>query len=138
MAEFRVKSQQIKGSKLKMTRTMCHAKIHRATVTQTDLHYEGSITIDSEFLEAVDLLPYEKVQVVNINNGHRAETYIIKGPAGTGVIGINGALAHHHEVGDRVIIIGYKELEEAEARRLKPQLLVLDENNHILEKVTSS
>lgn len=120
-----------------MFRSMCHAKIHRATVTQTDLHYEGSITIDSNFLEAVGLLPYEKVQVVNINNGHRGETYIIKGDAGSGTIGINGALAHHHNVGDRVIIIGYKYMADAEAADLEPRLVVLDENNQMLEKETS-
>jgi len=117
-----------------MYRTMCHAKIHRATVTQTDLHYEGSITIDPDFLQRVDLLPYEKVQVVNINNGHRGDTYIIKGEAGSGIIGINGALAHHHKVGDRVIIIGYKVLENNEARLIEPKLIVLDENNQILDQ----
>ncbi len=118
-----------------MLREMCHAKIHRAAVTQTDLEYEGSITIDADFLDQVDLLPYEKVQVVNITNGHRGETYIIRGEPGSKIIGINGALAHHHNVGDRVIIIGYKYLEDAEARMMQPKLIVLDENNQILETV---
>jgi len=121
-----------------MFRNMCHAKIHRAAVTQTDFHYEGSITIDANFLHKVDLLPYERVQVVNISNGHRGETYIIEGEAGSGIIGINGALAHHHNVGDRVIIIGYKLMAEDKCRSCEPSLVVLDERNQIIEEKKGS
>src|SRR6201991_2868547 len=99
-----------------MLRTMLKSKIHRATVTQADLHYVGSVTIDADLLEAADLLPGEKVAIVDVTNGARLETYVITGQRGTGVIGINGAAAHLVHPGDLVIMIAYGQFEDAEAR----------------------
>lgn len=116
-----------------MYRNMCHAKLHLATITQCDLTYEGSITIDPDFLDAVGLKPYELVHVVNRNNGYRAETYIIEGERGSRVIGINGALARHAEINDRVIIIAYKWMTEADIPEgYSPRVLKLDEQNRVL------
>src|ERR1700761_7303105 len=97
-------------------RTMLKSKIHRATVTQADLHYVGSLRVDAELMRTADLLPGEQVHVVDINNGARLETYGIEGPPGSGVIGINGAAARLVHPGDLVIIISYASLEDAEAR----------------------
>src|SRR5919199_3569080 len=102
-----------------MFRTMFKSKIHRATVTQADLHYVGSLTIDQDLMDAADLLPGEQVQVVDIDNGARLETYVIAGPRGTGVIGINGAAARLVSPGDLVIIISYATMDDAEARSLR-------------------
>lgn len=113
-----------------MWRTMCKGKIHRATVTQVDLHYEGSITIDEELLERATMLPYEQVQVVNINTGARFETYIIPGLRGSGIIGLNGAAARLAVAGDLVIIISYALCAEDEARAMKPAVVFVDERNH--------
>ncbi len=110
---------------------MCKAKIHRARVTDADLNYEGSITIDPVLLEAADMLEYEKVQVLNINNGSRAETYIIKGVRGSGEICINGALARWTHKDDLVIIITYAQLEDAELENFSPTIVLVDENNSI-------
>ncbi|CAO5190076.1 aspartate 1-decarboxylase [Frankia sp. AiPs1] len=115
-----------------MLRTMLTAKIHRATVTQADLNYVGSVTIDSDLLEAADLLPGEQVTIVDINNGARLETYTIPGPAGSGVIGINGAAARLVHPGDLVIIIAYGIMEDAEARRYVPRVLFVDAENRII------
>ena len=115
-----------------MFRTMLTSKIHRATVTQADLHYVGSITIDSDLMEAADLLPGEQVTVVDINNGARLETYAIPGPAGSGVIGINGAAARLVQPGDLVIIIAYGIMDDAEARRHTPKVLFVDAENRII------
>ncbi|MCK9874411.1 aspartate 1-decarboxylase [Frankia sp. AgPm24] len=115
-----------------MLRTMLTAKIHRATVTQADLNYVGSVTIDSDLLEAADLLPGEQVTIVDINNGARLETYAIPGPAGSGVIGINGAAARLVHPGDLVIIIAYGMMEDAEARRYVPRVLFVDAENRII------
>src|SRR3954466_7348238 len=98
-----------------MLRTMLKSKIHRATVTQADLHYVGSITIDAELMDAADLLEGEQVSIVDITNGARLETYVIPGERGSGVIGINGAAAHLVQAGDLVIIISYAMLPDAEA-----------------------
>ena len=117
-----------------MQRTMCKGKIHRATVTQANLNYIGSITIDQDLLEASDIYPYEKVQVVNINNGSRLETYAIAGARGSGVICLNGAAARLNAEGDIVIIISYGQYNEEEIRALVPQVVFVDENNHITEK----
>src|SRR3984893_7461039 len=106
-----------------MQRTMCKGKIHRATITQANLNYIGSITIDLNLLEAADIYPYEKVQVVNINNGARLETYAIAGARGSGVICLNGAAARLNSEGDLVIIISYGQFEEAEIRALIPQIV---------------
>jgi aspartate 1-decarboxylase len=112
---------------------MCKGKIHRATVTQANLNYIGSITIDQDLLEAADIYPYEKVQVVNINNGSRLETYAIAGARGSGVICLNGAAARLAAEGDIVIIISYGLYNEEEIRALVPHVAFVDEYNHITE-----
>jgi aspartate 1-decarboxylase len=116
-----------------MQRTMCKGKIHRATVTQANLNYVGSITIDADLLEAADIYPYEKVQVVNINNGSRLETYTIAGARGSGVICLNGAAARLAAEGDIVIIISYGQYNELEIRALEPRIVFVDADNHITE-----
>jgi len=117
-----------------MQRTMCKGKIHRATVTQANLNYIGSITIDADLLEAADIYPYEMVQVVNVNNGSRLETYTIAGARGSGVICLNGAAARLAAEGDIVIIISYGQYNEQEIRSLEPRLVFVDSDNHITEK----
>lgn len=114
-----------------MQRTMLKSKIHRATVTQADLHYVGSLTVDADLMRAADLLPGEQVHVVDIDNGARLETYVIEGPAGSGVIGINGAAARLVHPGDLVIIISYAVLEDAEARALAPRVVHVGEGNRV-------
>lgn len=116
-----------------MLRTMCKGKIHRATVTQADLNYVGSITIDQDLLDAANIYPYEKVQVVNINNGSRLETYTIAGARGSGVICLNGAAARLNAPGDLVIIISYADFEEREIRELTPHLVFVDADNRLTE-----
>ncbi|EGL16001.1 aspartate 1-decarboxylase [Paenibacillus chitinolyticus] len=116
-----------------MFRTMMKAKIHRATVTEANLNYIGSITIDEDLLDQVDMLPNEKVQIVNNNNGARLETYIIPGPRGTGVICLNGAAARLVQTGDTVIIISYAMMTEEEARRHKPTVAIMGENNKVAQ-----
>ena len=116
-----------------MQRTMCKGKIHRATVTQANLNYIGSITIDQDLLEAADIYPYEKVQVVNISNGSRLETYTIAGARGSGVICLNGAAARLNAEGDIVIIMSYGSYDEHEIRSLEPRIVFVDEQNHITE-----
>src|SRR5579885_307940 len=103
-----------KGTTITMQRTMCKGKIHRATVTQANLNYIGSITIDQDLLDAANIYPYEKVQVVNINNGARLETYTIAGARGSGVICLNGAAARLNAEGDLVIIMSYGQFDEQE------------------------
>ncbi len=110
---------------------MLKSKIHRATVTQADLHYVGSLTIDADLMHEADLLPGEQVHVVDINNGARLETYVIEGPSGTGIIGINGAAARLVHPGDLVIIISYAVLDDAEARTFVPQVVHVDEGNRV-------
>ncbi len=117
-----------------MLRTMCKGKIHRATVTQANLNYVGSITVDQNLLDAANIYPYEKVQVVNINNGARLETYTIAGARGSGVICLNGAAARLTAEGDIVIIISYAQYNEEEIRSLVPQVVFVDAENHITEK----
>lgn len=114
-----------------MNRIMFKSKIHRATITQAELHYEGSLTVDADLLRAADLLPYEKIAVVNVNNGERFETYTIPGPPGSGVICLNGAAARKGAVGDHVIIISYAAMSEAEARTYQPTVVHVDKNNSI-------
>src|SRR3989442_5994140 len=116
-----------------MQRTMCKGKIHRATVTEANLNYIGSITIDQDLLEASDIYPYEKVQVVNVSNGSRLETYTIAGARGSGVICLNGAAARMTAEGDIVIIISYGQYDEKEIRSLEPHIVFVDEWNHITE-----
>ena len=114
-----------------MIREMCRAKIHGATVTEANLYYLGSITIDRALLEAADILPYEKVQVVNLNNGERMETYAIEGKRGSGTICLNGAAARHAHAGDKVIIMAFAGVEDAEARKWKPRIVFLDGRNRV-------
>jgi aspartate 1-decarboxylase len=113
-------------------RTMLKSKIHRATVTQADLHYVGSVTVDADLLDASDLLAGEKVAIVDVTNGARLETYVIAGSRGTGVIGINGAAAHLVHPGDLVIIIAYGQFDDAEARAYQPKIVHVDADNHIV------
>ena len=115
-----------------MLRTMFKSKIHRATVTQADLHYVGSVTVDAELMEAADLLPGELVHIVDVTNGARLETYTIAGERGTGVIGINGAAARLVHPGDIVILIGYGQLDTDEARTFQPHVVFVDDRNRIV------
>ena len=112
-----------------MTLTMFKSKLHQMKVTEANLHYEGSITIDKELLNEAGILPYEKVQVVNITNGERLETYTIPGDAGSRVCCLNGAAARKTQVGDRVIIISYAEMTPEEAQDFRPKVVIVDENN---------
>lgn len=116
-----------------MILTMMRSKIHRAAVTQCDLHYEGSISIDRDFLEATGILPNEQVDVLNINSGARFTTYVLEAPAGSRTIGVNGAAARLAQLGDLVIIVAYAQLEEAAARRHRPVVLQMVEGNRVAE-----
>ena len=116
-----------------MMRIMMKSKIHRATVTQADLDYVGSVTLDAALMEAADLLEGEQVAIVDITNGARIETYVIPGEPGSGVIGINGAAAHLVHPGDLVIIMSYAVLEDAEARALEPRVVHVDDKNRIVK-----
>jgi len=119
-----------------MLREMCKAKIHSATVTEANLNYTGSITIDKTLLQELDILHYERVQVLNINNGSRIETYVIEGDPDSGIICLNGAAARWAVPGDKVIIISYCLIDDTHARNWKPKIVVLDEKNKI-KKVIS-
>ena len=112
-----------------MMLTMLKGKIHRATVKQAEVDYIGSITIDSELMEAAGILEYEKVQVADVNNGKRLETYVIAGDPGSGMICLNGAAAHYVEVGDKVIIMCYAQVDEREATQMKPRVVFVDDDN---------
>ncbi|MGM9966981.1 MULTISPECIES: aspartate 1-decarboxylase [unclassified Rummeliibacillus] len=118
-----------------MLKMMMTSKIHRATVTQADLNYVGSITIDADLLDTVGILPNEKVQIVNNNNGARFETYTIAGERGSGVICLNGAAARLVQPGDIVIIIGYSYLTLEEAQKNEPKVAILDENNKVKQLI---
>ncbi|MDH5721094.1 MAG: aspartate 1-decarboxylase [Spirochaetia bacterium] len=114
--------------------SVLRAKIHRATVTDADLNYEGSLTVDNELLEKTGLREYEKVHVVNINNGARFETYIIKGKPGSGEICLNGAAARLGQKGDKVIVIAYALLSEEELKTHQPNIILVDDNNKPVQK----
>ena len=114
-------------------RIMMKSKIHRATVTKADLDYVGSVTIDADLLEAAELLEGEQVAIVDNTNGARIETYVIPGPRGSGVIGINGAAAHLVHPGDMVIIMSYAIMDDAAARALKPHVVHVDERNRVVK-----
>ncbi|GHG30239.1 aspartate 1-decarboxylase [Deinococcus indicus] len=116
-----------------MERIMFRAKIHRATVTQADLDYVGSVTIDQDLLDAADILVNERVDIYNITNGNRLSTYALSGPRGSGVIGINGAAAHLVQPGDMVIIAAYGNFTEEEACQLEPRVVLVDAHNRALE-----
>jgi aspartate 1-decarboxylase len=114
-----------------MQRHMLKSKIHRATITDADLNYEGSLTIDKELLSAVDLHPYERVMVYNINNGERFDTYAIEGQPGSGVIGLNGAAARKGLIGDQIIIVSYAFFSEEELNNYSPKIVLLNKSNKI-------
>jgi aspartate 1-decarboxylase len=115
-----------------MRRTMFNAKIHRATVTQADLHYEGSVTIDQDLLDAADILEHESIHIWNITRGTRLVTYVLSGERGKGDICINGAAAHLMKPGDMVILATYVELEDAQARAHKPTVIRVDSKNKMV------
>ena len=112
-----------------MMLNMLKGKIHRATVVQAELNYVGSITIDEDLMEAAGIREYEKVQVADVNNGNRLETYVIAGERGSGMICLNGAAAHYVEVGDKVIIMCYCQIDEAEAEGFQPRVVFVDDEN---------
>jgi aspartate 1-decarboxylase len=114
--------------------TLCKSKLHRATVTQAELDYEGSISIDAHLLKAADILPFEMVQVVDIANGARFETYAIEEAANSGIVCVNGAAARLVQVGDPIIVITYAQMTPAEAQQHRPTIVVLDEKNRIKDK----
>ncbi|MBI4226943.1 MAG: aspartate 1-decarboxylase [Candidatus Omnitrophica bacterium] len=116
-----------------MLREMCKSKIHRATVTEANLQYQGSITIDGALMRAANLIPGEKVQVVNLHNGTRIETYCLNGKTGSGTICMNGAAARWAQVGDQVIIIAYALCEDREAKRLRPRVAFVDTRNRVIK-----
>ncbi|MEW5962486.1 MAG: aspartate 1-decarboxylase [Pseudomonadota bacterium] len=111
--------------------TMLKAKLHRATVTECDLHYEGSISIDRKLIEAAGLLVNERVEIYNIDNGERFATYVIEGELGSGVIGLNGAAARKACVGDKIIICAYAAMDEAEAKAFTPRIVLCGARNRI-------
>ena len=113
--------------------TMCKSKIHRATVTDANLNYEGSLTIDRKLMDAANILPFEKVQVLNINTGERAETYVIEGEPDSGTICCNGALARMVQIGDLLIIVAYGILNETEAKDFVPKVVYVNDQNRMLE-----
>ncbi|MBA8931247.1 aspartate 1-decarboxylase [Kutzneria viridogrisea] len=113
---------------------MLKSKIHRATVTQADLHYVGSVTVDEDLMQAADLLPGEQVCIVDVTNGARLETYVIPGERGSGVIGINGAAAHLVQPGDLVILISYGVMDEIESIAYRPKVIFVDDRNKVLEQ----
>lgn len=114
-----------------MFRTMMKSKIHRAVITEANLHYVGSITIDEDLLEKANIAEHEKVQIVNINNGARLETYVIPGPRGSGAICLNGAAARWVQPGDLVIIISYALIPEEQVKKFQPTVVFVDEKNKI-------
>jgi aspartate 1-decarboxylase len=112
--------------------SICKSKIHRATITESNLDYEGSITIDRDLMDAADIVPFERVQVANVTTGDRLETYVLEGQAGSGIICLNGAAAHRGKVGDIVIIISYGLVEKAKAEPFQPKVVKVDRNNKII------
>jgi len=120
-----------------MIRRMLRAKIHRAHVTGADLNYEGSITIDRTLMEAADILPNERVLILNVSNGSRSETYAIPGERDSGSIVMNGAIARMVQVGDFIIVLSFVDVDEKEAERLKPNVVLVDEKNRIIQVKTS-
>jgi aspartate 1-decarboxylase len=114
-----------------MSRTFVKSKIHKATVTQTDLQYEGSITLDPKLMETADILPYEQVHVLNLNNGNRLETYAIKGKSGSGVVCLNGAAARHAEKGDQIIVLTYESFPKAPPVGYAPTVVLVNAKNKV-------
>ena len=116
-----------------MLRPFCRAKIHRVTITEANLQYQGSLTVDTDLMAAAGLLPYEQVHVVNVNNGSRLETYVIEGPAGSGVVCLNGAAARLGAAGDLAIIIAYALVDERELADYAPAFVYVDAENRVVE-----
>ena len=121
-----------------MLQTVCKSKLHRATVTAANVEYPGSLTLDAELMRAADLLPYEQVHVVDVDNGARLVTYCIEGAAGSGIVCMNGAAARLVSVGDKVIIISYAQLSDEELERLQSKIVLLDERNRIRQVTTAA
>lgn len=114
-----------------MLRTMCKSKIHKATVTESELYYEGSLTLDTILMDAADMKPFEKVQVVNLNNGERLETYLIPGKSNSGIVCLNGPAARRGFAGDEIIIISYADYEDKELEDFQPKVVYVDKENRI-------
>ena len=121
-----------------MQREVLRGKIHRATVTEANLEYEGSLTVDAELMEAAGLAPYEKIDVYNVTNGNRFSTYLIEGPRHSGVSCVNGAAAHLAKAGDRVIVTGYGLATEAELKDHRPRVVLVDEKNRVKQVLHES
>lgn len=121
-----------------MMRTLLKSKLHRVTVTRTELHYEGSCAVDEALLEAADLIEYERVDIYNVNTGQRFSTYVVKAPRGSGTICVMGAAARLASVGDCLIVAGYASFDEAEVRDARPRVVLVDEKNHLLEVKSAS
>jgi aspartate 1-decarboxylase len=119
-----------------VTRFMLKSKIHRATVTDSALHYEGSLTLDDTLMKAADIFPFEHVHVYNITNGHRFETYVIRGEKGSGIICVNGAAAHLARKGDLIIIASYGLIEGKKLKSYQPKLVFVDGNNRVIKKIS--
>ena len=119
-----------------MLRTLCKSKLHRATVTEANVHYPGSLTLDAQLMKAADLLPYEQIHVVDVDNGARIVTYCIEGPAGSGTVCINGAAARLITAGHKVIIISYAQVTPEELDTMAPKVVLLDRQNHIQQIAT--
>ena len=118
-----------------MLREMLRSKIHRATVTDANLSYEGSITIDQDLIEAAGILPYEQVMISNMNNGERFETYVIPGPRGSGQVCLNGPTARKGVTGDKIVIFFYEYYNEEELKTFKPKIIIVDDKNRIAKQV---
>ena len=118
-----------------MWRTVCKSKLHRAIVNEANVHYAGSITLDANLMKAADLVPYEQVHVVDVDNGARLVTYCIEGPAGSGTVCVNGAAARLVSAGDTVIVISYAQLSPEELERFSPKIVLLDPHNHVRDIV---
>jgi aspartate 1-decarboxylase len=121
-----------------MMRTLLKSKLHRVTVTQTELHYEGSCAVDEALLEAAGLVEYERVDIYNVHNGQRFSTYVVRAPRGSGTICVMGAAARLASVGDRLIVASFASLDEAEVRGHQPRVVLVDEKNHVLEVKSAS
>lgn len=118
-----------------MLRTMLKSKIHGATVTESDLNYVGSISIDCKLIREAGFLPFEKVLVVNLSTGARAETYVLEAPEGSGTIGLNGGLSRKGSVGDRILIFSFVQIDDAEAREFRPKILILDNEENKIQSL---
>ncbi len=121
-----------------MRRRLMKSKIHRATITSADLHYEGSLTLDTALMAAADLVEFEEIQVVNVNNGQRFTTYVIPGPEGSGVLQLNGAAARLGMPGDLVILIAYGDVDDAHLRAFTPAVVFVDDRNRVVPQVASA